>query len=220
VSRPVVPLTRAARLGLRTAAASRSVLAASFAWLALLAAVYAADAGPPLSALAFTAAALLPLAAWATAGQLAATSADLRAVLVAADGQLRVLVADALPPLAWVLAATVAGELANLVADPHSAPVGARLLGALLHLLCGLTGAALALALHAGHVTRGVQSLAVVAATLASARLAALPPAGPVLSTWGAGATPGAVAAGWALLGPVVVTAGLLAVTLRLRRRG
>jgi hypothetical protein len=221
VSRPVVPLTRAASLGLRTAVASRSVLAASFGWLVVLAAVYAADAGPPLSALAFTAATLLPLAAWATAGHLAATSADLRQVLTAADGWARVLVADALPPLAWVLAATGAGVLANVVGDPHPAPLSARLIGALLHLVCATVGLAVGLVLHAGHVSRGVQALVVLAVTLASARLSWLPPPdGPVLSTWGAGESPGALTACWALVGPVVVTAGLLTFTLRLRRRG
>jgi hypothetical protein len=98
-----------------------------------------------------------------------------------------VLVVDALPPLLWVLTATAAGGLADLVLDPHPAPLTERLLGALLHLVCGTVGVALALALHAGHVTRGVQALVVVAASLAIARLAWLPPAGPVLSTWGAG---------------------------------
>ena len=44
--------------------------------------------------------------------------------------------------------------------------------------------------------------------------------AGPVLRTWGAGGHPAAIAAGCAVAGPVVLTAGLLAVTLRLRRRG
>jgi hypothetical protein len=156
--------------------ASRSVLAASFGWLVVLAAVYAADAGPPLSALAFTAATLLPLAAWATGGHLAATSADLRQVLTAADGRARVLVADALPPLAWVLAATAAGVLANVVGDPRPAAVSARLLGALLHMVCGGVGLALGLVLHAGHVSRGVQALVVLAVTLASARLSWLPP--------------------------------------------
>jgi hypothetical protein len=217
--RPAVPLGRAARLGLVTAAASRSVLAASFSWIVVLAAVYAADAGPPLSALAFTAAALLPVSAWATAAHLAATSADLRQVLIAANGRVRVLVADALPPVLWVLTATAAGVGANWLLDPNPAPVGHRALGALLHLVCGCTGAALALLLHAGRMTRGVQALVVVAATLASARLAWLPPAGPVLSSWGAGVRPGPLAASWALLGPLFVTAGLLAVTLRLRRR-
>jgi len=220
VSRPAVPLRYAARLGLVTAATSRSVLAASFAWVVVLAALYAADAGPPLPALSFTAVALLPVAAWATAAHLAATSADLRAVLTAANGRLRVLGADAVPPVAWLLAATAAGVLANGLLDPHPASLGTRLLGALLHLLCGAVGIAGGLALHAARVTRGVQTLVVVGGTLASARLAALPPAGPVLSTWGAGEEPSAAIAGWALLGPVGVTAMFLVVTLGIRRRG
>ena len=216
---PPVPTRRAARLGLATAVASRSVLAASFAWVVVLAAVYAADAGPPLPALASTAAVLLPVSAWASAAHLAATSGDLRQVLTAANGRARVLVADALPPLGWVLAATAAAVLGNVVLDRNPAPATDRLLGLLLHLGCGLVGVALALALHAGRVTRGVQALVVVAASLASARVAWLPPAGPVLSSWGAGGHPGLLAAAWALGGPLVVTAGLLLLTLRLRRR-
>jgi hypothetical protein len=62
-------------------------------------------------------------------------------------------------------------------------------------------------------------SFAWILLTLASARLAWVPPAGPVLSTWGAGADPGPLVTAWALLGPLIVTAGLLTVTLRLRRR-
>jgi len=217
---PPVPLRRAARLGLATAVASRSVLAASFAWVVVLAAGYAADAGPPLPALASTAAVLLPVSAWASAAHLAATSGDLRQVLTAANGRARVLVADALPPLGWVLVATAAAVATNVVLDRNPAPVTDRLLGLLLHLGCGLVGVALALALHAGRVTRGVQALVVVAASLASARGAWLPPAGPVLSSWGAGGRPGLLAATWALSGPLLVTAGLLLLTLRLRRRG
>ena len=166
MSRPAVPLRRAARLGVATAVSSRSVLAASTAWLVVLAAVYAADAGPPLPALAATAALLLPVCAWATAAHLAATSADLRQVLVAADGPVRTLAADAVPALLWLVAATAAGVVANIVADPHPAPLGARLLGALLHLLCGGVGAGVALALHAARVTRGVQALVVGAGSL------------------------------------------------------
>lgn len=219
MSRPAVPLRRAARLGLVTAAASRSVLAASFGWVVVLAAVYAADAGPALPALAATAALLLPISAWATAAHLAATSADLRQVLTAANGPVRALLADAVPVLAWLAAATAAGVAANVVLDPHPAPVGARLLGAGLHLLCGCVGGALGMVLHGVGVTRGVQVLVVVAVSLASARLSWLPPAGPVLSTWGTGEPPGTLAATWALGGPLLVTAGLLMVTLRCRRR-
>ena len=218
--RAAVPLRRAARLGLVTAAASRSVLAATFAWIVVLAALYAADAGPALPALASTAAALLPIAAWATAAHLAATSADLRQLLTAANGQVRVLLTDAVPPLAWLAAATASGVLANAVLDPHPASLGTRLLGALLHLLCGAVGVGAGLALHAARVSRGVQVLLVVAGTLASARLAWLPPAGPVLSTWGAGEAPSVAAASWALLGPGAVTAVLVVLTLGIRRRG
>jgi hypothetical protein len=51
--------------------------------------------------------------------------------------------------------------------------------------------------------------------TLPGARL---PPAGPVLSTWVRDHS-GPLAATWALLGPVLISAVLLAVTLALRRR-
>src|SRR5206468_1837575 len=74
VSPPLVPVGRVLRLGATAAVASRSLLAATFAWLAVLAAVYAADAGPPRQAMAFTAALLFPVAAGAAAAQLAAGS--------------------------------------------------------------------------------------------------------------------------------------------------
>lgn len=214
----MVPVRRAALLGLATAVSSRAVLAVTCAWGVVLAAVYAADAGPPLPALAFTAVALLPIAAWATAAHLGATSRDLRQVLTAADGRGRVLLADALPPLGWLVAATAAGVAANWLFDPHPASVAERLLGALLHLELGAVGGALALVLHTTGLTRGVQGLVFLVGTGVSARLAWLPPAGPVLSTWGAGRAPGAGAAAWALGAPVVLVAALVVLTLQLRR--
>lgn len=216
---PLVPVGRALRLTVTAATASRSLLAATFAWLLVLAAVYASDAGPPLPAMAVTAAALLPVAAWATAASLAATSEDLRAVLTAADGRPRVLVVDALGPLLFVVAAAVLGVLAALVFDPHPAALSGWLLGGLLHLLCGAVGVALALLLHAAGLARGTQALVVIAASLASGRLRWLPPDGPVLSGWGADRDPSPVLAAWAIAGPVVVTALLLAGAAVLRRR-
>ena len=219
MNKPPIPMARAVRLGLATAAASKSLLAASFFWIVVLAGVYAADAGPPLSALAFTAAALLPISAWATAGYLSATNADLRQVATAANGSVRVLVADALTPIAWVLVAAAAAVIANAVLDPHPAPLSTRLFGGLLHLVCASVGVGLALALHAGRTTRGVQALLIVAATLPSARLRWLPPAGPILSTWGSAKPSGWGSTMWALIGPIAISTGLLAITLRLRRR-
>jgi hypothetical protein len=109
--------------------------------------------------------------------------------------------------------------LAPVLADPHRAGAGAYLLGALLHLLCGAVGGALALALHAAGLSRGVQALVVAAATLASARLPVLPPAGPVLRVWGTDRPAGPGLLGWALAGPVVLAVVLLLVTARVRRR-
>ena len=136
--------------------------------------------------MAVTASVLLPVAAWATAASLAATSEDLRAVLTAADGRPRVLLVDALGLLLFVVAAAVLGILAAVVFDPHPAALSGLLLGGLLHLLCGAVGVALALLLHAACLARGTQALVVIAASLASGRLRWLPPDGPVLSGWGA----------------------------------
>lgn len=214
-----VPLTRAARLSLAGATASRSLLAATFAWLVVLGATYAADAGPPLPAAAFTAAVLLPLAAWATAAVLAASSDDLRALLTAADGRARVLLVDTAVPLLWVVAAAVVGVAAGLLFDPHPAPAVDRVIALAVHLLCGAVGVGMALLLHASGLSRGVQVLVVVAASLASGRLGWLPPAGPVLLAWGTGRPPGTAVAVWSFAGPVVVAALLAAGTVRLRRR-
>jgi hypothetical protein len=215
----LVPVARALRLTVTAATASRSLLAAAFAWLLVLAAVYASDAGPPLPAMAVTAALLLPVAAWAAAASLAATSEDLRAVLTAADGRPRVLLVDALGPLLFVVAAGVLGVLAALLFDPHPAALRSWLLGGLLHLLCGAVGVGLGLLLQAAGLARGTQALVVIAASLASGRLRWLPPDGPVLAGWGAGRDPSAALAAWAIAGPVVVACGLAAGAAVLRRR-
>ena len=217
--RPLVPVSRGLLLALTAATASRSLLAAGFAWFLTLAAVYAADAGPPLSAMAVTAALLLPISAWASAAALAATGEDLRAVLTAAGGRLRALLVDALPPLLAVVVAAVLGVVAPLVFDPHPAPAGDWLLGFLLHLLCGVVGVGLALLFSALRLSRGVQTLLVVAAGLLSARLRWLPPDGPVLSIWGAGKRAGPSATAWALAGPVLIALLLVVAAVVVRRR-
>jgi hypothetical protein len=219
VSAPLVPVGRAVRLGVTAAVASRSLLGATVAWLAVLSGVYASDAGPPRQPMAFTAALLFPIAAWAAAAMLASGSDDLRAVLTAADGRGRVLVADTALPLAWIAGAALTGVLAPLLFDPHPAPATAYLLGAVLHVLCGAAGAALALLLHALPVSPGVQLLVVVLAGLASGRLAVLPPIGPVLVAWSGDRNPTAVAADWSFAGPLVVTAGLVVAAAAVRRR-
>lgn len=216
---PLVPLSRALRLGLAGAVASRSLLAATFAWLLLLAAVYASDAGPPLTAAAFTAAVLLPVGAWATAAFLGSLSDDLRSMLAAADGRRLVLLADGLLPALWVAAAGVVGVLAGLVFDPRPDSPAHRGLALLLHLLCGAVGVALGLALHAARVSRGTQLVVVVVATLASGRLRWLPPSGPVLATWGADRSPAPGTVAWALVGPILVAGLLIVLAARLRRR-
>jgi hypothetical protein len=169
--------------------------------------------------MAVTAAALLPVAAWAGASSLAATGDDLRGLLTAAGGRPRMLLVDALGPALAVVAAAVLGVAAALVFDHHPAPVGQWFLGAVLHLLCGAVGVGLALLLHALRLSRGVQAVVVIAATVASGRIRWLPPDGPVLSTWGAGHEPSTSFAVWALAGPVVVTAVLVGAAAAIRRR-
>lgn len=217
--RPLVPQFRAFRLTVTAATAGRSLLAAGFAWFLVLAAVYAADAGPPLPAMAVTAALLLPIAAWAAAASLAAIGEDVRALLTAADGRARTLLVDALLPLGAVVGAAVLGVLAAALFDPHRASAADWLLGAVLHLLCGAVGVGLALLLHALRLARGTQAGVVVAAALASARLRWLPPDGPVLAGWGTGQRPAGWPAVWALLGPVALAAVLTAAAAAVRRR-
>lgn len=216
---PLVPVARALRLTVTAATASRSLLAAAFAWLLVLAAVYAGDAGPPLPAMAVTAAALLPIGAWAASSSLGATGDDLRAFLTAADGRLRALLIDTLAPALAVVGAAVLGVAAALVFDRHPASVGSWFLGGGLHLLCGAVGIALALLLHALRLSRGMQAVVVVLATAASGRIRWLPPDGPLLSTWGAGREPSAAFTVLALAGPVVVAAVLAGAAAGVRRR-
>lgn len=219
MSAPLVPVSRAFRVQAAGVLASRSLIAATAVWLGVLAAVYAADAGPARQAMAFTAAVLFAGSAWATAAELSAGSVDLRAVLTAAAGRYRVLAVDLLLALAWIGAAALAGVLAPVLFDPHPVSAGDVVLGACLHLLCGLVGAALALLLNAGGTSRGVQAVVVLVAALVSGRLTVLPPIGPVLAAWGTGTDAPAVLAAWSLAGPVVLAGVLLACTVTVRRR-
>jgi len=216
----LLSVTGAARLGLATAGASRAVVGALFVWLLVLFVVYASDPGAPLQAMAATACVLYPVTAWATAAHLAVTSPDLRAMLTAASGRSRALLAEALPGLSWVAVTGVLGVAANFILDPGAASAGEQLLGLVLHWLCGLVGVALAFATHALGLTRGAQTLAIIAMALASALVPALPPIRPVLQVWSKEEllrTIGEVS--WSLLGPLVLAAALTAVTLILRRR-
>ena len=216
---PLVPVPRALRLTLTAATASRSLLAAALAWLLVLAAVYASDAGPPLPAMAVTASALLPIGAWVAASALGATGDDLRAFLTAADGRPRALLVDALGPVLAVAGAAVLGVAAALVFDRHPAPVGSWFLGGALHLLTGAVGVALALLLHALRLSRGAQTVVVILATVASGRVRWLPPDGPLLSTWGAGREPSTAVAVLALAGSAAVAAVLVVAAAAVRRR-
>jgi hypothetical protein len=215
----LVPLRRAAGIGLVTAAADRAVLGATFAWLLVLAGVYAADAGAVLPATATTAVLLFPIAAWATAAGLAATSEDVRALLTAAIGRPATLLCDAVPALAWLVAAAALGVAAPLLFDPHPAPPGQRLLGLALHLCSGVSGTALAFFLSALRTSRGAQTLLIVAAAVASALVPYLPPIRPLLQAWSAPDHPaGPALQVWSVLGPVLLAAVLGLGTAALRR--
>lgn len=222
---PLVPLRRAVGVGLLTALGSRSVLAASLAWFVVLFGSYASDAGPQLAAMCFTAAFLFPVAAWATAAQLAAMSPDVRALLTAASGRRQAFIADLVPPLAWVAVASLLGFIANQVLDAH--PLGVqhplawqrRALGLLLHIVLGSSGVALALVGHARQLTRGTTGLLVLGVAMVSVLLPLLPPEGPVLRAWAdAQRQPSGFEQVWALAGPLLVTALLLSVAWIWRR--
>ena len=216
---PLVPVGRVLRLHAAGVLSSRSLLAATAVWFGVLAAVYAADAGPPRQAMAFTAAMLFAAAAWATAAQLAAGSADLRAVLTAADGRGRVLATDVLLSSVWLAGATFVGVLAPLVFDPHPATSSDIAVGTGLHLACGMAGMALALLLHAAGTARGTQAAVVVLFGLVSGQLAVLPPIGAVLAAWAGDRDRGTASAVWSFVGPVVLAVVFVAATVALRRR-
>ena len=142
--RPLIPLRTAVCLGVVAAVASRSALAAGVAWSVVLAAVYAADPGPALTAMSVTAVALFPLAAWLGASLLHALDRGLRSVLVAALGRVRALLADVLTVLLAVVVAGAFGVLAPVLFDPVRPTARDVLVGAALHLGCGGAGVALA----------------------------------------------------------------------------
>jgi hypothetical protein len=219
VSAVLVPAGRVLRLQAAGVLSSRSLLTATAVWIGVLGAVYAADAGPPRQAMAFTAAVLFAAAAWASAAALAAGSADLRAVLTAADGRSRVLAVDLLLCGAWVGGATIAGVLAPLLFDPRPATAADVAVGAGLHLACGSAGVGLALLLHATGTARGVQAAVVALVGLLSGRLAVLPPVGPVLAAWASDRDGGPALAAWSFAGPLLLAAVLVAGTAAVRRR-
>lgn len=208
------------RIGVLAAATSRSTVAASLAWFLLLGAVYASDAGPPLPAMAFTAAALFPIAAWAALSQLAATSSDLRSLQTAASGPGRVLVADAAPGLLWAGAAAVVGVLACVGLDPQRPSGWTAALGLGLHALTAAAGVASALALSSYGLNRGSSTLLVVTGTVACIVFPVAPPVGPVLSAWAdAEHPPSPAGAAYPWVSGLVLVGVLVSLAVSARRR-
>jgi hypothetical protein len=168
----------------------------------------------------FTAGFLFPLAAWATSAQLAALSPDVRALLTAASGRRQSFVADLVPPMAWVAAASLLGFVANQLLDAHPLVGQRRLLGLVLRLVTGSAGIALGLAVHARQLTRGTTGLLILGVAMVSVLVPWLPPEGPVLRAWADGLRhPTGFEQVWAIAGPLLATAVLLAVAARWRRR-
>ncbi len=223
---PLVPLRRAVRVGFLTAMGSRSVLAASLTWFAVLFSSYASDAGPQLAAMCFTAAIMFPIAAAATTAQLTAMSPDVRMLLTAASGRRQAFLADLIPPMVWVTVASLIGFVANQVLGAHPSGVQhplvwqRRLLGLVLHVVAGGSGVGLALAAHARGLTRGTTALLVLSVAILSLLVPLVPPEGPILKAWGdAQRQPTTVQQVWALTGPLLAAAMLLTRAWMWRRR-
>ncbi len=141
-------------------------------------------------------------------------------MITAADGRSGALFLDAVPSLAWLAAAAALGVAAPALFDPHPAPLEQWLLGLVLHLLSGLTGLALAFLLHALGMTRGAQTLTIVASSVASALVPHLPPIRPLLQAWTVPRPPpGTAMELWSLLGPALLTTALTIATAALPRR-
>jgi hypothetical protein len=181
----LIPLPRAVQVLTLAGISNRAPLGGTLGWALLVAAVYASDAGPPVPAMAFTAAALFPAAAWVTSALHASLSDDLRSILVAGCGRTRALLIDTCAPLLWVAAIALTGVIACRALDPHPPRLSQCGIGAALHLLSGTCGVALGLLVRAGRLTRGATTLAITAATVLSLVVSHVPPLGPELATWG-----------------------------------
>ena len=171
------------RYGLRLLALRQSAVAPGLTYLAIVAGIYASDAGPAVPAGTATAVLLLPVTAWLArllAGSESNAFADL--TLLRLGGPVR-------RQLAWaattVLVASVLGAVAigwGRIANPNPYSARSVLLLAVLHLVLAVNGAALgALLSRPFPVPTGMAVLLGVAAIVASAAIRWLPPIGPIL---------------------------------------
>ena len=183
---------------------------------AVLAAVYAADAGPPRQAMAFTAAALLADRApgrprRAGRGQRRPARGPHRRRRPRGGCCSSTRCSRRSP---WSARRARSASSAPLFFDPHPRRSGRDLARApALHLLAARSGAALALLLHALRLARGVQAVVVVLAVALSGRLPLAAADGPLLAAWGD--RPGPVARRCGRPRPALLAGVLVVVTAR-----
>jgi len=165
----------------------QSALAPALTYLALVAAVYASDAGPPVAAGTVTAVGLLPVCAWLARLVASAESAPF------ADITLLRLGGPARRQLIWWVSTMLVGAAFTVVAivwariaNPHPYPARTVLLLVLLHLVQAACGAGLGGLLARPYpVANGVAVLVVTGVMVASLVVVQLPPVGPMVKSVG-----------------------------------
>lgn len=199
------------RYSLLLLALRQSALAPALTYLALVAAVYASDAGPPVAAGTVTAVGLLPVCAWLARLVASAESAPF------ADITLLRLGGPARRQLIWWVSTMLVGAAFTVVAivwariaNPHPYPARTVLLLVLLHLVQAACGAGLGGLLARPYpVANGVAVLVVTGVMVASLVVVQLPPVGPMVKAFaGDGSTDAAQVA--AVLEATAVAVALL----------
>ncbi|GAA4986250.1 hypothetical protein [Kineococcus glutinatus] len=171
---------------LRLLLARQSAVPPVLAVLAVLAVLYATDAGPPVAAGALTAAILVPVTAWlhrAVTGAESPPFAD--ATLVRLGGGVRRQLTWCATTLLVGAALGAVSVLWAVVANPHPYPVATVALLALLHAVGAWAGTGLGcLVSRPLRVRTGTAVLVVTGGCALSLAVPWLPPAGPLLAAF------------------------------------
>jgi hypothetical protein len=176
------------RYGLLLLALRQSALAPALTYLALVAAVYASDAGPPVAAGTVTAAGLLPICAWLgrlVAGAESDPFADI--TLLRLGGPVRRQLTWWCSTMLVAAAFTVVAVVWARIANPHPYSARTLVLLVVLHLLQAACGAGLGGWLaRPYHVSSGAAVLVVTAVLVLSLVIHQVPPLGPMIKAFAA----------------------------------
>lgn len=174
------------RYSLLLLALRQSALAPALTYLGLVAAVYASDAGPPVSAGTVTAVGLLPICAWLArlvASAESAPFADITLLRVGGPARRQLIwwTSTMLVGIAFTIVAIGWARIAN----PHPYSARTLLLLVILHLVQAACGAGLGGLLARPYpVATGVAVLVVTGAMVLSLIIDQLPPVGPLVKAF------------------------------------